>query len=632
MAGRRPGAAPATRNRVTSEPNNVNCINSRAIIEYIRRHHSDLIPELLNGLPPLVGTQPRLEEYLCNENNWVPSSLLVTMFENARRITGNPEIAYSIGFESITHSDLGYAQRIFLTLFTSPRGVLRQYRRMNEKLNKTKKITLISDTPLKAVLRWDWYEGVKSSHDVCLYNRGIYSAVPTLWGYAPAQVMESPCRFEGGKYCEIAITWGFGVGRIRAFLEKMAKRRKHPREVSAQVLEEALQLVEKDKDELKNRSDELQHKVEILKAINTATQILVLSKDTEQVLERTLEPFIGVLGFDRALIMVEDEQRKFLRYRHARVGPNEDLELIKRYKIPLSRLENIMVKVYHEGRATMSQNPFSEGLNPQNPILREFHPGPSVVCPLNANGRTVGILGVTRWDTTNVLTEDDKEYVQIFANNIATVFERERLDQELTASYEGTVRALVKAIEVNDTYTRGHSERVARLSVKIAGFLGYDAARLDDLRFGCILHDVGKIGHSSFLELNLNRPLTDEEYQKIKEHPVRGEEILKANEFFKENHRSIVRNHHERWDGKGYPDGLAGDKIPLEAQIVAVADAYDAMTSDRPYKGKKSPEEAAAEIMRCTGTHFSPTAAKAFMQFYQEQIITGKFEISIEKD
>ncbi len=620
---------------MTHEVNNVNCINSRAIIEYVRRHRPEQLGELITGLPSPIGSLPRLDEYLCDENNWVPSTLVVKLFENARRISMNAEVAFDIGFESITHRDLGYTQRLFVTLFSSPQRLLKQVNRLNTKLNNTKIIELIYNKARMARLRWHWREGVQSSHDVCSYNRGIYSAIPTLWGYAPATVTEDPCTFEGGPYCEVSINWGVGVGKLRNMFERIFSRTQH--------LKDALDQVETDKLELKRKFDEvaakkadLDQKVEILKALNVATRTLVSSQDTQRALEQTLRPMINVLGFDRAVIMVYREAQQHLEYLYGIGGAFDDVDRLKGYRIPLSKDDNLVVRVFKKRRPTMIRDARAAGLNPANIILRDFQPGPFVVCPMFAEDRIIGILGADRQNRTEPLTQNDAEDLQIFANSIAMVLERARIEQkglnDLKQSYEGAVRALVKAIEVNDTYTKGHSERVSKLSVRIAEYLGFGAARLDDVRFGCILHDVGKIGHSSFIELNLKRPLTDEEYQKIKEHPVRGEEILKANEFFKENHRSIVRNHHERWDGKGYPDGLARDEIPLEAQIVAVADAYDAMTSTRPYKVKKTPEEAAAEILRCSGTHFSPTAARAFMQFYQEQIITGKFEIVREKD
>jgi putative nucleotidyltransferase with HDIG domain len=600
---------------VPNEPNNVNCLNSRAIIEYIRRHYPERLPDLMSNLPPHFSTMPKPEDFLTDENNWIPSSLVVMLFEKVKEITKNPKSPFDIGFDSIVHNEFSYVSKLFLTLFMSPRSILNRMSKLNANLNNTKTINVIENARGHAVLRWDWLPGVKSSHDVCDYNRGIYSAVPTLWGYAPAKVEENPCAFRGGDHCEISISWGFNAGKIIRFLEQIFTGRKRLHSFM---------------EEMENDKKKLREKVDILKAINDANKSMLL-KDTKQVLEETLKPIIEVLGFDRALIMTEDEHREFLQFRYGQVGTNEDLERLRKYRIPLSRKENLMVRVYNSRTAEMSQDPRAMGLNPQNPIIHDYNPGPSIVCPLDVNERTIGILGVTSGDVSRELNDSDKEYVQIFANNIATAYERERLDQELTASYEGTVRALVKAIEVNDPYTRGHSERVASLAVKIAEYLDNNAARLEDIRFGCILHDVGKLGAASYYEWIKKEPLTNEEYERIKEHPVRGEKILMENKFFREFHRAIVRNHHERWDGSGYPDHLVGKQIPLQAQIVAVADAYDAMTTDRPYKGKRSPEEAAAEISRCTGTHFSPTAAMAFMQFYQEQIITGKFEILDEK-
>jgi HD-GYP domain-containing protein (c-di-GMP phosphodiesterase class II) len=601
----------------------------------MRRHHPDRVDELIAGLPSPIGAIPRLDEYLCDENNWVPSSIVVRLFENARRITGNPEVAFNIGFESVTHREFGYALRLFVTLFSSPQRLLRQVNRLNAKLNNTKIIELISNQARGARLRWHWREGVQSSRDVCAYNRGIYSAVPTLWGYAPAQVEESPCTFDGGPYCEVTINWGIGVGKLRLLWERIFSRTQH--------LRDALDQVERDKLELKSKFDELaakkadlDQKVEILKALNVATRTLVSSQDTHRALEQTLRPMIKVLGFDRAIILEYQEAKQRLAYTYGLGGEFDDLAKLSDYSIPLSKEDNLVVRVFRKRRPVMIRDARAAGLNPANRILRDFKPRQFVVCPMFAEERIIGILGADRQDLVHPLTQSDAEDLQIFANSIAMTLERDRIEKsrlnDLKQSYEGTVRALVKAIEVNDPYTRGHSERVASLAVKIANYLGYEPSRLDDLWFGCILHDVGKIGLASYLELLKTEPLTDAEYERIKEHPVRGEEILKANEFFKEHHRTIVRNHHERWDGKGYPDRLFGDQIPLEAQIVAVADSYDAMTTVRPYKGKFSPEQAAGEIMKCTGTQFSPRAAQAFIQFYQEQIITAKIEIDREKD
>lgn len=158
----------------------------------------------------------------------------------------------------------------------------------------------------------------------------------------------------------------------------------------------------------------------------------------------------------------------------------------------------------------------------------------------------------------------------------------QRQFQEMQSMLEGTVRSLASALDAKDTYTHGHSSRVAELSVQLAVRLGLDSRSADALQLAGILHDIGKIGIDDSV---LKKPgkLTDEEFDQIKRHPVLGYEILKDIRPFR-HILPAVRHHHESWDGGGYPDGLAGDDIPRDAQILAVADAFDAMISDRPYR------------------------------------------------
>tara|TARA_R110002049_G_scaffold305056_3_gene501095 strand:- start:49636 stop:50814 length:1179 start_codon:yes stop_codon:yes gene_type:complete len=153
---------------------------------------------------------------------------------------------------------------------------------------------------------------------------------------------------------------------------------------------------------------------------------------------------------------------------------------------------------------------------------------------------------------------------------------------EMQQMFEGTIQSLVSALDAKDAYTCGHSTRVSELAVELATRLGYDADRVATIRMGGILHDIGKIGVDDSV---LRKPgrLTDEEFEQIKQHPVLGYEILRGIRQFRDI-LPAVRHHHESWDGSGYPDGLAGDMIPRDAQIMAVADAFDAMTSDRPYR------------------------------------------------
>lgn len=176
------------------------------------------------------------------------------------------------------------------------------------------------------------------------------------------------------------------------------------------------------------------------------------------------------------------------------------------------------------------------------------------------------------------------------------------------------IQSLVEALEVKDPYTRGHSDRVSRYSVKIARAMGLDAALVRQVELGGHVHDIGKIGVREAV-LNKPGPLTDEEYLHIMQHPVVGWQILAPLMSDAPVALRIVRSHHERYDGRGIPDRLAGEAIPFEARIAAVADAFDAMTSSRPYRPghRMSLENAVAELRRHRGTQFDPDVLDAFL-------------------
>jgi putative two-component system response regulator len=175
-----------------------------------------------------------------------------------------------------------------------------------------------------------------------------------------------------------------------------------------------------------------------------------------------------------------------------------------------------------------------------------------------------------------------------------------------------TVKSLVSAIDAKDEYTRHHSTRVTEFTLKIAAKMGFSEKELGDLELASLLHDVGKI---AVPESVLNKPgkLTDAEFMLIKEHPARGEAILRPVIELKEMAR-VVRAHHERYDGSGYPDKLKGREIPLGARIMAIADTYDSITSERPYRKAASHRYAVKEIISCSGTQFDPEVVEHFLE------------------
>ncbi len=204
-----------------------------------------------------------------------------------------------------------------------------------------------------------------------------------------------------------------------------------------------------------------------------------------------------------------------------------------------------------------------------------------------------------------------------FNHLMASVLEAESRTE---AAYAGAIRALAAALDARDPYTAGHSERVSVLSVAIGRVLRLPEPDLEVLRFGALLHDIGKIGISDDV-LRKAGPLTDEEFEAIMEHPVVGARIIRTIPFLLP-HVDIVELHHERPDGLGYPKGLQGDDIPLLARIVHVADAYDAITSARAYRQGRSSADALRELWRCAGTEYHAEIVGALARALPRMLIT----------
>lgn len=193
---------------------------------------------------------------------------------------------------------------------------------------------------------------------------------------------------------------------------------------------------------------------------------------------------------------------------------------------------------------------------------------------------------------------------------------------DLQSAYDGTLHSLVAALDARDSETGGHSERVAELTMAIAEQMGIpaDSDWGRYIRWGALLHDVGKIAVADGI---LRKPgrLSEEEWEAMRTHPTTGYDIVRNVQFLAPA-AELVLAHHERYDGHGYPRGLAGDAIPLGARIFMIADTFDAITSERPYKAARGAEDALAEILRNSGTQFDPDAVKAFLRVYQERFVT----------
>ncbi len=205
---------------------------------------------------------------------------------------------------------------------------------------------------------------------------------------------------------------------------------------------------------------------------------------------------------------------------------------------------------------------------------------------------------------------------QAYAVYTGRAEERQRHIERLAELYLGTIKSLALAIDAKDQYTHQHILRVQRYAVAIAKQIGLTGDALEAVNTGALLHDIGKLGVPDYILLKPGR-LTDEEFAKIKKHPAIGAAILEAVNF-PWPVLPVVKSHHERWDGTGYPDGLRGEDIPLSARILAVADVYDALTSSRSYRSAWTPDAALEEIRRNAGAQFDPAVVHAFADVFAE--------------
>jgi putative nucleotidyltransferase with HDIG domain len=237
--------------------------------------------------------------------------------------------------------------------------------------------------------------------------------------------------------------------------------------------------------------------------------------------------------------------------------------------------------------------------------------------PLALRDKPIGVITVLREDASRAFTEDDELLLGSIGSQVAVAIENYRLNLDVERTYLETIMALALAVEAKDPYSAGHSKRVGFYATKIGEVMGLDEETLRTLNDAGILHDIGKIGIKDEILLKPGA-LTPDEEKIMQQHPVIGEAIVKPVRSLQKV-VALVRHHHERFNGSGYPAGLQGDAIPLGARILSVADTYDSMVTDRPYRKRLTVEDAKAELKRCTGIQCDPVVVDAFLRVLAEK-------------
>lgn len=234
----------------------------------------------------------------------------------------------------------------------------------------------------------------------------------------------------------------------------------------------------------------------------------------------------------------------------------------------------------------------------------------------NPEQRVMAVLNVNRKKDRETFTPVDAKVLSIVANHAAVALENLRLIEDVEHAHLSTLQSMARVLEAKDPYTHGHSERVRNYSVMAARKLGMNNEDVETLRLGAMLHDVGKIGVNDEI-LHKTDKLSDEEWEEIKKHPVIGYEVLQPVGFLTDAHLELVRSHHERIDGTGYPEGLKGSNVSDLVRVIGAADTYDAMSGDRAYRKGMSPECIAEEFRRLSGSQFDERVAKLFVELIE---------------
>jgi putative nucleotidyltransferase with HDIG domain len=334
----------------------------------------------------------------------------------------------------------------------------------------------------------------------------------------------------------------------------------------------------------------------------------------DDLLKSILEDAVSVLDAQRGAIVLAEPPDNALKLKALMTGRGEPRSMMNRIGAPTGRFQfsqSLATRCFSRGESILCQKIDED---PELAMARSIAEGAmaSVLCVLLRTPRKqLGVLHLDRSPWQKPFTMEDLRLADALAANVSMGIECAALLKKQRDLFLDTITILAQAVELRDEYTGGHTYRVTTYSLLLAEHMKMSADDIDLIRIGTPLHDIGKIGIDDAI---LRKPdkLTTEEFEIMKTHTIKGAEILETLGDLK-TVIPIVRSHHERWDGRGYPDGLSGETISPLARVVALADAFDAMTSDRPYRKGLPAAVAFGEIEKMAGKQFDPVLAAGFL-------------------
>jgi|GEM_PF-3362770 len=359
-----------------------------------------------------------------------------------------------------------------------------------------------------------------------------------------------------------------------------------------------------------------------LKALYEVSKIIAGSIELDQLLDNIMAMATKIMNSETSSVLLLDEATNELTFQIAQGDKGEEVKRLIRLKVG----QGIAGWVAQTGENCIVPDTSKDARFYKEGDAKTKFVTKSLICvPLMHKDKIIGVLEVLNRKGDIPFNVHDMALLELIAAQCASPIVNAKLYQNIRNLYKSTLKVLANALDAKDSYTHGHSQRVAEYSLAIAGELGLSAKEKDDLEFAALLHDIGKIGIRDNILCKPGK-LTDEEFKIIQMHPVMSAQILEPVEFLVDK-IPIVKHHHERFDGRGYPSKIKGEEIPLGARIICVADTFDAMTSNRSYRKGLPAQVALEELKRCSGAQFDPVMVEAFLRVFDKKYAKNFEEI-----
>lgn len=589
---------------------------------------------------------------VADQGHWFSQRQIDRFHEKLSILTNNDNISREAGRYSASPDAIGVMRQYSLAMI-GPEKFFEQFSKAGSKFTKSCEWRSKKISPNRYEIAAHPLPGANEKRFQCENRIGFLEAVPLAFSNKLPKIEHPECIFEGGEACRYIITWepSFSMiwKRIRIYmpllflLSSIFFHSIFPQTqfslllLSGAVILLLLTLVgesmekgelRKSVDNLKDSTDKLVDQISInynnSLMINEVGQLIVGKTKVVDVLSKVVKISQNRLNFDRGIILLANSDKTRLEYRAAYGYDKEKFDLVRSASFHLDKRESrgIFVMSFRDQKPYLINdlNEIEKELSPRSLDFARMMGAKSFICsPIVCEGEALGVFAADNTHSKRPLVQSDISLLIGIASIIGIAIRNTELIESKERQFRSILEVLAASIDARDPLTSGHSAKVTEYAVGICEELQMDSQYREMIRVAALLHDYGKIGVPDSI---LNKPgrLTGKEYEMVKKHAAKTKAILERVNFegvYKEV-PVIAGAHHERYDGKGYPEGLAGDGIPLGARILAVADFFEAITAKRHYHQPMLPEHAFELMQAKNNTHFDPTVVGAFIRYYKK--------------